>query len=197
MKIADRCGFQRRGKRARRKLLFAAALLFACFCLPARAAAQAVYAAEANGLLLFAGAELSGDALQYGQRRMMGVTGFADADTRRRIGLEAEVNWVEFFQQENESATTYLAGPRYRFVLGRFQPWVKVLAGVGEFNFPAYTRLPSRGNLVIAPGGGLDFRLGKRVRLRVVDFEYQMWPAFSTAPVSAMSLRTGIRIRLR
>jgi hypothetical protein len=179
------------------RLFTAIAMMAACFCSPRGTTAQAVYAGESNRLLIFAGAEVSGDSLQYGERRMMGVTGFAEVDSRRRFGLEAEVNRVQLFAEEDETAFTYLAGPRYRFVLGRFQPWMKALAGMGEFNFPAYTRLPSRSNLVIAPGGGLDYRLNRRIRLRIVDFEYQMWPGFSTAPASAMSVRTGIRIRLR
>ena len=36
----------------------------------------------------------------------------------------------------DESAKTYMAGPRYSRYYGRFQPYVKGLIGIGQFNYP-------------------------------------------------------------
>ena len=37
--------------------------------------------------------------------------------------------------EQDIHAETYLAGPRYHFNMGRFQPYVKGLGGLGKFSF--------------------------------------------------------------
>jgi hypothetical protein len=49
---------------------------------------------------------------------------------------------------------------------------------------------------VVAPGGGTDFRLTRRVRWRVVDFEYQFWPQFQFGMMSSVGVSTGLRIKI-
>jgi hypothetical protein len=77
------------------------------------AQAQTVPAGDKGGLAIWAGASGSGSYIQYGERKMVGVTGFVDADTRRRIGIEAEGQWLEFRQSANVHIETYSIGPRY------------------------------------------------------------------------------------
>jgi hypothetical protein len=158
------------------------------------AAGQVVQAGRADGDTLFAGVTGSGYYLQYGERKMLGFTGFVDADTRRRYGLEAEGSWMTFHQTANVHASTYTIGPRYRIVLGRYQPYAKALVGIGEFNFPYNYAHGSY--LVIAPGGGVDFRLSRRIRFRLADVEYQYWPQFTYGAMSSISVSTGIRFRI-
>jgi opacity protein-like surface antigen len=48
-----------------------------------------------------------------------------------------------------------------------------MLVGAGEVNFPY--QLGHGGYFAIAPGGGADFALRPRWRVRA-DYEYQIWP---------------------
>jgi hypothetical protein len=125
---------------------------------------------------------------------MLGITGFADLDTRRRLGIEGEARWLVFHQTADVHATTYLIGPRYHVNMGRFQPYAKALVGIGQFNFP-YNY--ARGNyLVVAPGGGVDYRLSRRIYLRLADVEYQYWPQFDFGAMTSVGVSSGIRVRI-
>jgi hypothetical protein len=169
-------------------------LLLVALALGRTASAQVLPEGDRGGLSIFAGATASGFSIQYGERKMLGVAPFADVDTRRAIGLEGEARWLDFHQTDNVHVTTWLAGPRYHRSIGKFQVYGKGLVGIGEFNFPynyAYGRY-----LVIAPGGGVDYSLTRRVGLRLLDAEYQYWPQFTFGPLSSYGISTGLRIRV-
>ena len=51
------------------------------------ASAQAVQSADAGGLLLSVGGTASGYYVQYGETKLLGVSAFVDADTRRHFGV--------------------------------------------------------------------------------------------------------------
>jgi hypothetical protein len=154
---------------------------------------QSVESANAGGVSVWIGAGASGYYLQYGGVKNLGLTGFVDADSIRRWGIEGEGRWLDYHQTANIHAETYLAGPRYHFNVGRLQPYVKGLAGVGKFNFPYNYAYGSY--FVIAPGAGMDYRLTRRVSVRA-DFEYQYWPQFTFGPMSSSGVTTGIRYRI-
>jgi len=156
--------------------------------------AQAVQSADRGGMRLSAGGTASGYSLGYGDQKLVGVTAFVDVDGRQHLGAEGEARWLVFHQSNQEHATTYLAGPRYSMYYGRFQPYVKGLVGFGQFNYPY--DLGRDNCLVVAPGGGVDFRLTRRIRLRAVDFEYQFWPQFHYGQMSSYGLSSGIRIKI-
>ncbi len=161
---------------------------------PRVAQAQVQSAGDQGGLILSAGAMGSGYYLQYGQRKVAGITAFVDADTKRRFGVEAEARWLEYFQTANVHAETYSIGGRYHFDTGRFAPYAKGLVGFGDFNFPynyAYGRY-----LVVTAGGGLDFHWTRRVTLRAVDFEYQDWPNFTFGNMNSFGVNAGLRVRI-
>ena len=53
------------------------------------------------------------------------------------------------------------------------------------------------------PGGRFDrrrpeqgLRINHRIRLRAVDFEYQLWPQFTFGFLSSYGVSTGIRVRI-
>jgi len=75
---------------------------------------------------------------------------------------------------------------------------VKGLVGLGQFNYPQYNsaNLGRDNDLVVAPGGGLDFHLSHRIILRAADFEYQIWPQFHYGSMSSVGVSTGIRVRI-
>jgi hypothetical protein len=186
--------FGNAGRRFSGAALFSAAIIALAFVLPAAACAQVVPAGDAGGYNLTVGATATGDYLQYGARKMLGIAAIADLDTKRRIGFEGEAQWLMFHQTANVHTTTYVIGPRYHLTYGRFQPYVKGLIGFGQFNYPY--NLGTDTDLVIEPGGGLDFRVTHRIRIRVADFEYQIWPQFHYGALSSYGLSTGIRVRI-
>ena len=142
---------------------------------------------------LSAGVAGSGYNLEYGQRKMLGYSAFVDADTKRRIGIEAEGRWLEFHQQANVHAETYAIGLRYHFERGRFQPYAKGLVGIGDFNFP-YNYATGRYFIAVA-GGGVDWHWRRRIYFRVADFEYQSWPQFTYGAMTSVGVSAGLRVR--
>ncbi len=183
-----------RGKWAGGGAIRAGAILAFAVCLAGQARAQTAPAGDQGGLGIWAGAEGSGYYVQYGERKMVGVTGFVDADTRRRLGIEAEGRWVEFRQSADVHIETYSIGARYHFNTGRFQPYVKGLVGFGDFNFP-YNLATGR-FLVLTGGGGVDFRLDRRIYIRAADVEYQDWPQFTFGNMTTLSGSVGLRVRV-
>jgi hypothetical protein len=193
MKHLQVLSFRRKDKLV--SLAAAVALAISIFCTgPSLSRAQVSAPGDQGGLKLSAGATGSGYYLQYGQRKMIGITGFVDADTKRRLGIEAEGRWVEYLQTANVHVETYSIGGRYHFDVGRFQPYAKGLVGFGDFNFPynyAYGRY-----LVVTTGGGVDFHWKGRVYLRAADVEYQDWPNFTFGNMNSFSVSSGLRVRI-
>jgi hypothetical protein len=177
-----------------RNALLAFGLLAILFLIPRTALSQVVPAGDAGGYNLTVGATATGDYLGYGSRKMLGIAAIADLDTKRRIGIEGEAHWLMFHQKADVHTTTYLIGPRYHMTYGRFQPYGKCLIGFGQFNYPY--NLGTDDDFVIEPGGGLDFRVTHRLRIRVADFEYQIWPGFHYGTLGSYGLSAGIRVRI-
>lgn len=171
-----------------------AVLVFVCLAAPDAARAQASESANAGHGLFSIGGGGSGVLLQYGQRKMIGATAWGDIDTIRRIGIEAEVRWVDFQQTANVHAETYLGGARYHFNFRRMQPYVKGMAGFGRFNFPY--NFATGNYLVVAGGGGIDYRLNRKWGFRA-DFEYQYWPQFTYGAMSSPNVTLGLRYHIR
>lgn len=158
------------------------------------AACQTRESATAGRASMWVGASVSGYYIQYGEIQELGASAFFDADTVKRFGIEGEGRWLEYHKTADVHIETYMAGPRYHFNVGRFQPYVKGLIGVGYFNFP-YDY--ARGSyLVTAGGGGVDYRLSHRWSVRVADVEYQYWPQFTFGAMSSAGFSSGIRYRI-
>ncbi|MGA2558159.1 MAG: hypothetical protein ABSF17_00660 [Terracidiphilus sp.] len=171
-----------------RPAVFAAVLAvsFVGFLRPA--SAQVVYSGDAGGFTLSAGGAVTGEKVGYGAQKLLGATAWVDADTRRRIGVEAEAHWMIFHQTNEEHATLWLAGPRYHFTRGRLQFYGKGLAGLGQFNYPYNYATGSY--FVVAGGGGVDYRWKHRISIRG-DVEYQYWPQFTYGAMSSYGVSVG------
>ena len=188
----DRCAGAGAGARA--GVIRVVAILAMAAGLAGLVQAQTTSSGDQGGLGIFAGATGTGSYVQYGERKMLGVTGFVDADGRRRLGIEAEGQWVEFHESSGVHIETYSIGARYHFGKGRFQPYVKGLVGFGDFNFP-YNLATGR-FLVVTGGGGLDIRLSRRIYVRAVDFEYQDSPQFTFGAMNTLNASAGLRVRV-
>jgi hypothetical protein len=122
------------------------------------------------------------------------MSGFVDADSARRFGIESEGRWLEYHQFANAHAETYLIGPRYHFNIGRFQPYIKGLAGFGNFSFPYGYAHGTYG--IVAGGGGVDYRLSRRWSVRLADIEFQHWPQFTFGSMTSTGISSGIQFRV-
>jgi hypothetical protein len=112
----------------------------------------------------------------YGQQSYRGFAAYADFDLRTHLGLEAEFHQVGDPSGSQSSQRTYEVGGRYLRAYGALVPYVKAMAGRGDFNYPfgdtglAYT--------LFAGGVGVDYHLTPTLRLRG-EYELQRWSGFS------------------
>jgi len=173
-----------------RHVVFMAVLLAFGLGMTRNCSAQVAASGEQGGFSIRVGATASGYQVQYGQQQLLGIAGVVDLDTRRNLGLEAEGRWLMFNNPNQMQITTYMGGPRYHRSLGKFQIYGKGLVGIGQFTFP-YNY--AQGNyLVIAPGGGVDYRWKRKLTIRVADFEYQIWPQFTYGSMTSAGVSAGI-----
>jgi len=156
------------------RLFIVAAVLMA----PVFAVAQSQYSAERAPVSFTVGGAYSFFDAAYGGYKVMGAVSYVDFSPILwdHVGAEAEGRWLTLNASRGFREYNYLAGPVYRFTLSEhrsLRPYVKGLIGEGVIDFPnhlAYGRY-----FVIAPGGGVEWKLNRRWRLRG-DYEYQIWP---------------------
>lgn len=152
-----------------------------------------VVAAARGGSSLQAGGSFSIFNPDYGSNWLYGFGAYVDLNVGSHWGAEGEVRYLRFNQTYNVYEDNYLLGLRYRWHFNRMQPYVKFLAGNGQFNFPF--SLAHGGFFMLAPGGGLDFHLNHRFTLRALDYEYQHWGNFSGSSLSPNGFSSGISYR--
>jgi hypothetical protein len=86
------------------------------------------------------------------------------------VQIEAEARWLHFNQYREIDENTYMIGPRVPIHDFRgWTPYGKFLLGWGSGSF-----LNGRAG-TFAYGGGVDYRLTRKLTLRPFDFEYQQW----------------------
>ena len=106
---------------------------------------------------------------------LFGVGAYVDVRLSRWVQLEAEGRWMRWNEYAEISQDNYLIGPRVPIrTFGRFTPYGKFLFGIGHMNFQ-YSATSCRCSTLVY-GGGVDYKLTKRLSWRAVDFEYQQWP---------------------
>lgn len=107
--------------------------------------------------------------------RLYGYGGYVDWNIRHWVQLEGEARWLRFNAKENIREDNYLIGPRVPLPrYWKLRPYAKALVGYGRMNFQydfAYGHFAD-----IALGGGIDIPISKRLSVRAINFEYQMWP---------------------
>ncbi len=166
-------------------------LAITAVCRPCRG--QSAESADLSRPALWVGASASGYYLQYGVRKMAGVSAFADADSAHHIGVEAEGHWLEFHQTANVHAESYLVGPRFHIDIRKYHPYVKGMIGFADFNFPY--NFAHGTYLVVGGGGGVDYGLTPRWSVRW-EIEYQDWPQFTFGAMTSVGVNAGIRYRV-
>jgi opacity protein-like surface antigen len=125
----------------------------------------------------------------YGQQNFQGLTAYADFDLRSHLGLEAEFHQV-FTTSNNQSyQRTYEVGGRYFRTYGRLVPYVKVMFGRGDFNYP-FGQTDLAYNL-FAAGLGADYRIRPSLSLRA-EYEMQRWSGFTNGGLNPQLVTLGL-----
>jgi hypothetical protein len=105
--------------------------------------------------------------------------------------VEADVHYISILTPTDIGEDTYLVGPRFSLVRqGRVNAYVKVLGGVGRFQYQSGTYPNPHTDTygVFSVGGGVDFRASEHISIRAVDIEAQKWPGYGTPGFAAHGL---------
>jgi hypothetical protein len=114
-------------------------------------------------------------------------------ESRRSAGLETEARRMNY-PNYGERQSTLLSGLRWSFRPKGLVPYAKLLVGGARFDFPYGYKY---GNYFgVAGGAGVDLRLSEKVRLRLVDFEYQDWPGFTFGALHPYGVSAGISFQV-
>lgn len=160
-------------------------LLFVFLKAAALAHAQAAETATARQLTITAGALGSGfnphdantNAYFGGTNYLIGPGTYVDVHFTHWFQLEGEARWLRFNEYAGEHQDNYLLGPKipiHRF--GRADVYGKAMIGIGKMTFPydyGYGTFT-----MLAYGGGVDYKLSRKLTLRPIDFEFQQWPSW-------------------
>jgi hypothetical protein len=126
---------------------------------------------------------------------LLGVGAYVDVKLSRWVQIEAEGRWLRFHQYVGVNQDNYLIGPKVSiFRPGRTTAYVKALGGYSNMVFG--TGVGNGQFTSLAFGGGLDWRLTKRISLRAADFEYQYWPEWGNSSLSPYGASMGIGYRI-
>ena len=152
---------------------------------------------------MWAGAEYSNSDASFpyqSHSRLSGVSVFAEYHRDARVGMAATASFMKFGGFENETETSFLAGPQVRlFRRARFQPFADGLVGVGRIRYPF--AIGTASYFAIAPSGGVDYLLHRRWSVRA-EYQYQLWlnsPGYSNEPHHPLrpnGIQFGISYRL-
>ena len=177
--------------------VFFSSALFGVALAALSAQAQVVPSATAGQFSLTAGAlgsafqpdYTSDGGVQSNPDYLFGVGAYVDLRFTRWIQIEGEGHWMHINPNLNFNESSYLGGfrvPVRRF--GRFTPYGKVLYGLGTASF-----LSGRAS-DLALGGGVDYRLTKKISIRAGDFEYQRWRTKPTLTPYGFSVGIGYKV---
>lgn len=151
--------------------------------------AQAVYTAERTtrvqagvGVL-----ELNPD---YTTEKVIGLSAWADYDFSRHIGAEISTHFGSLITSSDIAENSYMIGPRFTYRRKGLTAYAKVLVGRATITNQLYN-LSSSYN-AYAFGGGLEYRVGRRLNVRVIDLEQQEWPNFQPHSLSPTVATIGL-----
>ncbi|MGA2206309.1 MAG: outer membrane beta-barrel protein [Terracidiphilus sp.] len=163
--------------------------MLATFCaalLPVPAQAQVVPSGFESRHAVWVGGECSTFSASFpyqSGQRIYGCGAFADLRWAPHLDVEGDARWLPAGGFAGSTESSYLAGPRYMFNrLGKFQPYGKFLLGEGSIHYPY--QIGNRTYFALAPGGGLNYRVARRLTVRA-EYEYQIWlnsPGFANEP---------------
>ena len=141
----------------------------------------------------YAGGGVTGASPQW----LWGFGVYGDLKMTRWIGVEGEMRWLRMNPYINIRQDNYLIGPRVpirEFKRYGATPYAKAVMGLGRMNFEfdqAYGHF-----FDIALGGGVDLKVSKRLSVRAVDFEYQLWPNWINGTLKPYGFSAGLGYKI-
>jgi hypothetical protein len=149
------------------------ALLFSC---SSTGNAQALPTATAKGALQV-GAGWSYANPDYGDKKIQGITAYADLDFVQHVGAELEYHYISLVTPSDLGQNSFFIGPRFILPRPRYSLYAKLIVGIGTIAIQEVEDNPQGGAgsyNAYGAGGGIDYRLSKHFIARG-DFEYQHW----------------------
>jgi Outer membrane protein beta-barrel domain len=161
--------------------------------------AQAIYAAKQN-FRIQAGAAFLHLNNDYSPKPGEGLTAWVDVDLKRfhgvLVGAEVEANFGGIITPDDFGENTYLVGPRFSYQIHKLNLYGKVLVGRGTLT-NQIRDISSTYNVLPAFGGGVEYRITRKINLRPVNFEYQQWPSFSPNGLTPLAISFGASYIIR
>lgn len=158
---------------------------------------QALPTATGHGGLQ-AGAAYTFASPDYAQRKIQGFTVYGDFDLISHFGVEAEYHYISLATPTDIGENSFLIGPRFILVHGRFKPYAKAMIGVGDLviqNPNDNIGHPGGTQFAYALGAGLDYQITKHIVIRPVDYEYQHWSYQDGLTPSVLTFGAAYRFR--
>jgi hypothetical protein len=137
----------------------------------APAASTSTFRVDAGGMGSMFQPDYAGlGVAQNSPNRLYGVGAYVDVRLSRWVQIEGEGRWLHWNEYLGIDENSYSIGPRVPIhTYHGFTPYGKALFGWGSGSFLA----GRAGEITL--GGGVDYRLKRRLTLRAFDFEYQRW----------------------
>ena len=134
----------------------------------------------------------------YTEQYIKGISIYGNYDIGQHLGVEGDMHF-SVITPGDISENSYLLGPRYKWHQKRFEPYVKVLVGLGRFGFQTggFPVASTFTYFQFAPGGGLDIRATRHINVRAFDVEFQKWPGFNPNGLSPIAYTIGVAYTLR
>ena len=175
-----------------------------CVAIPFAAWAQVEESATARQFTITAGGFGSaffpndGSNPPYGSaaNHLIGLGTYVDVHFTHWVQIEGEARWLRFEQYSGEHMDHYLAGPKVPIhQFGRANVYGKAMIGVGKMTFP--NKYGYGTFTALAFGGGVDYKLSRKLTFRAVDFEFQDWPKFlPNASIRPYGVSVGMSYRV-
>jgi hypothetical protein len=150
--------------------------------------AQALYTAEQKTRIQAGFGVLSLNP-DYTTGRVIGFSAWGDYDFSKYIGVEASAHFGEFITPGDITENSYLIGPRFTYRHRKLAAYGKALVGRATITNQDYN-LSSSYNLY-AFGGGVEYRVLRKINIRAFDVEMQKWPDFPPHGLSPMAITIG------
>ena len=131
----------------------------------------------------------------YVDKPIYGISGWADYDFRKWLGIEADVHIGTIITPEDLGENSYLIGPRFVYRKKALTGFGRVTAGRGTIINQAFNLSTSFN--ILAVGGGAEYLVKRKFNIRFVDFEYQDWYAFKPHSLSPISITAGVSYVIR
>jgi hypothetical protein len=172
------------------KSWFRLGITIACLSFSARTlVSQARYTATRSTRIQagVAGMYLRND---YSEDANKGIVVYGDYDFSRWVGLEGEARWGGLISPDKIGENSYLAGPRVTYRRHQITGYGKIMVGRGTITNQFTTGASSFD--LYAYGGGLEYKVGSKFNVRVIDGEFQKWPNFAPHTLSPVAISIGI-----